>query len=132
MSTLRCALILILCGLDAGLALAAEKLPDGFNVAAVEAFPPAVELKHKYDYAQVLLTAKSDQGLTSDVTRLVKLAAPAEFVTLCPEGLLRPTGEGAGELTCDVNGKQGKVAVTVTGFTAPHAVSFVREVQPTL
>ena len=50
--------------------VATEKLPAGIAIVAVEAFPPQIELKSKYDYRQLLLTGKTATGELVDVTRI--------------------------------------------------------------
>src|SRR5215510_12055125 len=47
-----------------------EKLPDGLKVIAIEARPAAVELKHKFDYRQLLIAGKLQSGETVDLTRM--------------------------------------------------------------
>jgi hypothetical protein len=55
------------------LAVAQEKLPAGRTIAKLEAKPPAVSLKHAFDYTQLLLSATLDNGEVIDVTRMAKL-----------------------------------------------------------
>ena len=48
--------------------VAIEKLPEGLNVVAITAQPATIDLKHKFDYRQVLVTGQLDTGETVAVT----------------------------------------------------------------
>ena len=98
---------------------ATEKLPDGRSLAKIEAMPAAVELKHPYDYRQVLVTGELDSGERVDVTRLVQAELPAAVVTVSPTGQVRPKADGAGEIKFTLNGQTAVVRVTVSGQTQP-------------
>ena len=39
-----------------------EQLPAGLTVASIEVRPAAVELKHRFDYRQLLVTGKLSSG----------------------------------------------------------------------
>src|SRR5678816_2326043 len=54
-------------------ALGQEQLPAGLNVVSMEVKPAAVELKHEFDYRQVLVTGKLSTGESVDLTRMVKM-----------------------------------------------------------
>jgi hypothetical protein len=109
-----------------------EKLPPGRHVTAVEALPTAIDLKHPFDYSQLLLTGVLDDGARIDVTRLAKLDYPAKLVKVSATGQVRPLADGSGELKATVDGKTITVPLKVGGQKARHEVSFVREVMPVL
>ena len=109
-----------------------EKLPDGLNVVAIEAQPAAVELKHKFDYRQVLVLGKLDTGEVVDLTRMAQLAQPAKSVTVSATGIVAAAADGAEQLTFKYGNHAANVVVNVGGVQAPRAVSFVRDVQPVL
>lgn len=109
-----------------------EQLPPGRSVVRIEALPASVQLKHPYDYAQLLLTAELDSGERVDVTRMAQLESPAAVANVSPTGMLRPQADGAAELKFTAGGQTVAVPVTVSGQKEPFAVSFVRDVQPTL
>ncbi|MCI0358060.1 MAG: DUF1549 and DUF1553 domain-containing protein [Planctomycetaceae bacterium] len=110
----------------------AEKLPDGLNVVSIAAHPQAVELKHKFDYRQVLVTGKLDTGEIVDLTRIAKPSQSGGAVTVSNDGLVRAKADGSDQVTFTFAGHTVAVPVTVSGFTAPHTVSYVRDVQPAL
>src|SRR5262249_54641162 len=111
---------------------ASEKLPDGVSVVAIEARPAVVELKHKFDYRQLLITGKLDSGETGDLTRMGKASVDGAAASVAAGGLVRGKEEGAGKITYSFSGKSVEIPVTVSGVAQPHAVSFVRDVQPAL
>ena len=55
---------------------APEQIPAGAKFVALEAFPAAVQLKHPYEYAQLLVTGVLESGERIDVTRLAQVAVP--------------------------------------------------------
>lgn len=111
---------------------APEQLPAGFEVAALEAFPSAIELKHKFAYRQLLITAVSTHGERLDVTRIAQPAETPPIVQVSPTGLVRPAGDGAAELKFNLAGHSVSVPVAVAGLAAPHESSFVRDVMPVM
>jgi hypothetical protein len=111
---------------------AAEKLPDGLKVVSIEARPAAVELKHKFDYRQLLITGKLDTGETVDLTRVATSAQDGGTASVSADGLVRPKADGEGEITFGYAGQSVKVPVRISGLSQPHTVSFVRDVEPVL
>ncbi len=109
-----------------------EKLPEGASVVAIEARPAAVELKHKFDYRQLLITGKLDSGETVDLTRMAKASSQSAAVSVSEDGLVRAKEDGTGKITYAFGGKSVEIPVTVKGVDQPHEVSFVRDVQPAL
>src|SRR5882672_8843468 len=75
-----------------------DKLPPGAKLKSVELRPERIDLKHPFDYRQVLLTGVLETGERVDVTRLAEFKAPAMLVKVSPRGQVRPVGDGAGKL----------------------------------
>ena len=77
-----------------GTALAeAEKLPPGAKVVKIEVLPGQIDLKHRFDYRQLLLTGVLASGETLDVTRLARLEQAVPAVQLRhPEGAVHDIG----------------------------------------
>jgi hypothetical protein len=111
---------------------APEKLPAGAKLAKIEAQPARVELKHPYDYAQLVLTGVLASGERLDVTRMARLEAPGGLVKISPTGLVRPAGDGEGVLKVRLESAGLDVPVKVTGQKEKYKVSFVRDVMPAL
>lgn len=113
-------------------AQAEEKLPDGGKLVSIQAEPASIELSHKYDYVQLLLTGTLDNGETVDVTRMVELQAPGEIVEVSPTGIVRPKKDGAAQLVFTLEGQSVTVPVEASGVDAMYRVNFVRDVMPIL
>jgi hypothetical protein len=109
-----------------------EKLPEGAQVASLEAQPTALTLDNKFSYSQLLVTAKLATGEAVDVTRLVSIIAPEQLVSVSSTGVVRPKADGTGELKLALAGQTLAVPVTVSGQTSDYHVSFVRDVMPTM
>src|SRR2546421_1112644 len=78
---------------------AAEQLPPGASVVAVEARPGKVELTHKLDYRQLLVTGKLDSGETVDLTRMGKASVDSAAASVSAEGLVRAKEDGSAKIT---------------------------------
>src|SRR5438093_7840460 len=78
---------------------AAEKLPEGVAVVAIEARPAAVELKHKFDYRQLLIAGKLDSGEMVDLTRMAKASLEGTAMTVSVDGLVREKDDGSAKIT---------------------------------
>ncbi len=133
---ITCAFWTIACGaVVLGMAAAAsaqeaEKLPPGRKVVRLETQPASIELKHQYDYRQLLLTGHLDNGDQIDVTRIAQVEQPANLVKISPRGLVRPVADGQGQLKFSLAGQSVAVPVTVRGQKETYQVSFVRDVMP--
>src|SRR5262249_14788303 len=96
---------------------APEQLPGGAQLVRIQAQPTSIALKSPCDYAQVLLTGVLEAGEKVDVTRLARREAPDKLVRVSPTGLVRPAGDGAGELKFSLEGHGVTVPVQVAGQT---------------
>ncbi|HKD37067.1 MAG TPA: DUF1549 and DUF1553 domain-containing protein [Pirellulales bacterium] len=109
-----------------------ETLPAGMKIASISAQPAAIELKHHFDYAQVLLTATTESGDKLDVTRLAKAEKSADLVDVSGTGLVRPMADGKADVKFSLGEQSVVVPVTVTDSGADYKVSFVQDVMPTM
>src|SRR5262245_45596039 len=72
---------------------AAESLPEGLKVVSMEAFPPAIDLTHRFDYRQVVVMGKVATGESVDLTRMAKISSSPAIVSVSPNGLVRPVSD---------------------------------------
>src|SRR5262245_11255751 len=127
-SFLTLALVLALCPRGT----AQEKLPPGAKLVRLEVTPQAIELKNPFDYRQVLVTGVLAGGEHIDVTRICQVTAPEKLVAVSERGQVRPRADGSGNIRFAIEGQGVTVPVKVSGQTAKHEVSFVRDVMPIL
>jgi hypothetical protein len=114
-------------------AAADETLPPGFKIAGIEAQPGTIELKNRFDYRQLLLTATLTSGGKVDVTRMAEMTGPVPgVIEISPTGMVRAKADGKGELRFSLAGQTVVVPVSVSGFGADDRISFVRDVMPTM
>src|SRR5579875_2552993 len=113
-------------------AASAETLPPGARVRKITAQPSRIELKTPFEYSQLLLTAELESGEQIDVTRLVKIEAPAQLVRVSATGVVRPVADGNGTLKISLQDQSLALPVAVKGQKENYKVSFVRDVMPTL
>jgi len=109
-----------------------EKLPPGTKVTKLEFTPERIELKHPFDYRQMLITGVLDSGARVDLTRQAEFKTAPGLVAINERGLVRPVGDGAGAISLSVAGQTASIPVQVKGQKDPHEVSFTREVMPVL
>ncbi len=110
---------------------AQDALPPDTKVVGLEVHPATVALKGPFEYAQLIVTARLDSGDRVDVTRMVKVEAPAA-VKVGPTGEVRPAADGSGELKLSLAGQDVRVPISVAGLKDKVNVSFVRDVMPTM
>lgn len=110
----------------------AERLPKAMRIVSLEVVPSAVELRHRFDYAQLLVTGRSAAGERVDLTRLAEIRGGDDLVAVSPTGLLRPKADGRSSLVVGYGGRQVEVPLVVAGQKDAYEVSFVRDVQPVL
>lgn len=107
-----------------------EKLPEGLQVVALESFPATVELTHRLDYRQLLITGQLASGEVVDLTRMARLSQTPTSVTVSSTGLVEPVQDGAEQLVYEVAGQSLNIPVKVTGAKTLRKPSFVQDVQP--
>jgi WD40 repeat protein/mono/diheme cytochrome c family protein len=110
----------------------AEKLPGNVKVIALEFEPKEISLSSPYQYAQLLITAKLSNGDSFDATRIAKITPPANVGTVTPSGLVRPIGDGQGDITIELAGQAARMLLTVTGQKAAYTADFIHDVNPVL
>jgi hypothetical protein len=111
-------------------AQAQEALPPGVKITALIANPPAVRLQNKYDYTQLLLTARTVDGGELDVTRLAKAELVPSQVAVSARGVVTAKADGAAELVFTLADQTVKVPVEVSGASADFRVNYIRDVMP--
>ena len=109
-----------------------ETLPDGAKLVGLSVEPNAVRVVNRFDYAQVIVTGKLENGDTVDVTRLVNWQASAPVAEVNRTGLLRAKTDGDAQLVATVAGQSVSVAVSVAGVAAEFHSNFIRDVAPVM
>jgi WD40 repeat protein/mono/diheme cytochrome c family protein len=110
----------------------AEKLPAGAKVTALCVQPSEVRLIGKYDYVQLLVTAKLDNGDHIDATRMVESKLSGEVAEFARGGVVRPKTDGTADLLLTLDGQTARVPVTVADTGLGVHADFVRDVMPLL
>src|SRR5262245_47510288 len=111
---------------------AQEKLAANVKLSRLEAVPAQITLNSSFDYTQLLLTGITETGERIDITRMAQVEGAGTVVAVTPAGVIRPLADGAGELKLTVGGKSLTVPVKVSSQKEKYAVSFVRDVMPTM
>jgi hypothetical protein len=111
---------------------AKESLPQGAKIASLEVQPTSIELKNRFDYRQLLVTARLENGDLVDATRMAAVEAPAKLVKVSDRGLVTPLADGQGTLKFTLGDKSVNVPVSVAGQQQKVDVSFVEGVMPVI
>ena len=119
-------------GTRAGEETAPEKAPREQGLVAIEFSPSAVTLMRRNDYAQLLITAKYQDGSSADITRFTKLALTQPVAEITPRGQLHPKADGNAELQISFGTKTAVLPVRVQGAAAPFESDFIRDVNPAM
>ncbi|HND53018.1 MAG TPA: DUF1549 domain-containing protein, partial [Pirellulaceae bacterium] len=108
------------------------ELPAGLKIVAVETQPGTIELTHKFDYRQLLVTGRLDTGEIVDLTRLVKPETPPKVAAISPNGLVTAVADGQEQIVLKYGAYSTPLTLKVTGAAVSPGVSFVGHVQPVL
>ena len=109
-----------------------EALPDGTSVTSIEIMPSQIGLSGKTSYTQLLVTGILNTGDRYDVTRLATFRSDGGVASISPQGRVRTSADGQGQIAIEVAGHQAVVPVTVTGMSGDAKLSFIRDVAPVL
>lgn len=99
------------------------------KVLSVRVEPAAVALTGPEARQQILVTGKFSDGAERDLTRAARYVSDARL-TVSPEGVAAPRGEGSGLLKIQVAGRILKLPVIVTSSKVPPPTRFVTDVLP--
>jgi len=110
---------------------AAESVPEGVTVVSIAVEPSDFELKHRFDYRQLLVTGTTSLGESIDLTRMAKVTGGDSVVAVDASGLVRPSVDGSAKLKISFAEFSAAVNVKVSGYAEPYEVSFHQDVQPT-
>ncbi|MFP6855099.1 MAG: DUF1549 domain-containing protein, partial [Opitutales bacterium] len=109
-----------------------ESLGKRFTVQGLEASPAKVTISKTMDYAQIILTAKLNEGAMADVTRMANWTIEGGVGQVSERGLFSPTKNGVGKIVADYAGKRAEIPVTVTGMGTPYLPDYLRDVNPVI
>ena len=109
-----------------------ESLPKGAEVVGLEVFPQSINLTNRFDYAQLVVTARLKSGSGFDVSRSAKYTAAGKQVEPLVGGLIVPRSDGKTQITVSLGDKQLVVPATVAGSDVPYNVDYLRDVNPVL
>ncbi len=111
--------------------LSAETLPPGAEIAAIEVEPQTIAINHPTEYAQLVITAKLQDGSRADVTRMAKIKVAGDAVVKVDErGMARPAADGKSRLQIAFMGQKAAMPVSVAGMDQPLQPDYVRDIMP--
>src|SRR5262249_5635995 len=87
-----------------------ETLPPGSAVAALDVQPTQIKLTGKFDYSQLVVTAKLASGEAIDGTRMAEYRLSAD-VADAARGLVRPRRDGKADVEIRLGGQVVRVPV---------------------
>lgn len=112
--------------------LQTEKVPEGLEIQSVSVWPEKIELKGRFDIAQLLITGHLQSGEQIDLTRMMKLTQPATHVQLDAKRQVSAVSDGEELLEFRFDRHAVKIPVKVVDFTTSTPVSYVQDITPGL
>ncbi len=109
-----------------------ESLPDGTRIVAIEVEPNSIRLTSRFDYVQLLVTARTESGGGFDITRMVEAKLTQEVVDVSRTGQVRAMADGKAELTLRIGNVASTVSVDVSGVNAEYRANYIRDMSPLL
>jgi Protein of unknown function (DUF1549)/Protein of unknown function (DUF1553) len=98
--------------------------------AALEVFPPDINLETARDRQSFVVQAWFADGLARDVTAEAKVTIANPALVKLDKNFVLPAADGATEMTVEWGGKAVKVPVKVTAAAVDRPVSFKLDVMP--
>ena len=96
----------------------------------VEVHPERIELRTRHEYAQLLLSARLENGQVVDFTRKAQLVGTSPLVEVSERGQVTPLIDGTGSLRFQIEELSIEVPVLVSGQDEHFEPSFVQDVMP--
>ena len=90
----------------------------------LEVHPTSIQLTSPRQFRQLVVTAHYADGQLQDVTRVAEFVFSNPQVAEVEKGIVRPRGDGTGELLIKAGGQEVKMAVQITGQKSTEVVSF--------
>ncbi len=110
----------------------AEQLPPDTKLTQLIASPSQIELAHRFDDAQLLITGVTSNGEKLDVTRMVQRELSAAIIDINDHGLIRAKQNGTAELKLTLGDQSLTLPIKVSGVDAEYHADFIRDVNPVL
>jgi hypothetical protein len=96
--------------------------------ARLDVFPSEVDLGHREDFRQLVITGISDDQSVRDWTRLADLRSADPKIATIQQGRIIATGDGATEIAVTVGSHQRTIPVRVKGSSDPKPIGFESDV----
>jgi Protein of unknown function (DUF1549)/Protein of unknown function (DUF1553) len=111
--------------------VAAAEPPALPPVVELAIYPPKLELNGIRDTRRVLVSGKTADGQSVDLTIGSQFAINGDAITLDSDGYVSPLKQGSAQLIVRAAGRETTISVEVKD-AKPVPVSFVREIQPSM
>jgi hypothetical protein len=106
----------------------------GFEVVAIEAFPPRVQLDSALDRQRIVVQARAADGRSLDVTAMAEIALSSGTLAAIERSatgvVVRPAADGDGTIRVSHAGHSVEVPLRVVSASTPAPLSFRLDVMP--
>jgi len=106
----------------------------GFEVVAIEAFPPRVQLDSALDRQRIVVQARVADGRSLDVTAMAEIALSSGTLAAIERSatgvVVRPAADGDGTIRVSHAGHSVEVPLRVVSASTPAPLSFRLDVMP--
>ncbi|MFM7592689.1 MAG: DUF1549 domain-containing protein, partial [Isosphaeraceae bacterium] len=114
------------------MAVSNEEQPKGSKLVALSIEPKSIQLSGPFDYQQVTLTGRLENGDTFDATRLAQPRQAKDLLQISPTGLVQPRANGKSDVVFAVGQVSVSVPVSVEQMGSASSVDYLRDVTPVL
>ena len=125
-------LLLLAAAGDAAGERGAPAAPAPPSIAGIEVRPARIELSHRFDSVQLVVSGRVNDRERIDVTRAAAWDGAGDLLEIDARGHVTPRRDGDGELVVRVGDHRASIPVRVTGASDPYDPSFMNDVVPLL
>ena len=101
------------------------------RISAIDVQPAQLELKNWNDSAQIIVTAKLDNGEFRDATRIASISCASRNIWLSQRGWIQPLQNGTCEIEVQLGGHKKSLPVAIS-LDKDTKIDFIRDVNPIL
>ena len=105
---------------------------DPNRILALSVDPPVIELSHRFDYAQLVISSWRQGVPAEDITRTTALSGAEDLVAVSEDGLVTPKKQGNGTLSIDFQGETLSVPVRIADLDQPFVPDYIADVSPVI
>jgi len=109
-----------------------EGQPKGAKLVSLSVEPKSIQLNGPFDYSQITVTGRLENGDTFDATRQVQYRQRENLLLISQTGMIQPKVNGKTDLILSLGASSVTIPVTVDKQGSSADVDYIRDVTPVL